>query len=166
MLPRVNLAMVQFMLGQVDESILQYRETLEIAYRRLPKDKEDDAQAKTGVAVLLIALADAELADERFEDAWLHAKEGHDMLKKIVPDHWQTYRAQSVMGGVHVARKQHEQAVPLLLAAFAKINEAGYRPEMEQRYRLDVAQRLVAAYEGLSQSEEAKKWRRIVDDLK
>jgi hypothetical protein len=159
----VGIGILQHQQQQYPAAILHYRKCLEIAYRGLAIDSDaaGNATAQASVGVLLIALADAELGDQRVADAALHIKEGLALIQKFAPGNWTRWRAASVQGGVFLAQGDHDAALPLLKQSYEKMSHPLRdlsEPVRKWLLRENV-DRLIAAFEAASLPEEAAYWR-------
>ncbi|MCA9174462.1 MAG: tetratricopeptide repeat protein [Planctomycetales bacterium] len=162
--PLIGLGTSHARLGELEQAIRRYRESLDIAYRVLPKNF-DNPQLSSQIAELEVALADVESRDQRLEDAWAHVETAVKTLNKYKAETWSNSRAKLVQGRVLVARGQHAEAVPLLEAAYVGLRAAEIEPEsVHLRFQHDAAELLATAYEQLG-SDKAGRWRKTAEAL-
>ncbi len=79
--------------------------------------------------------------------------------EKELPQDWQRYRAQSLLGGVLASQRKFAEAEPLLLAGYDGLSRlAASLPPGDSAVITEAAQRLVAYYTSAGQPEKAAEW--------
>jgi tetratricopeptide (TPR) repeat protein len=86
--------------------------------------------------------------------------------QKTQPEHWLTFNAQAMLGSALLQQKKYQDAEPLLLAGYEgmKKHESQIPPQGKDRLTKAV-QGLVQLYEATGNSDEAAKWRKVLETL-
>lgn len=92
-----------------------------------------------------------------------------DLLKgyeKAMPESWERYNCQSMLGGSLAGQKKNAEAEPLLLSSYAGMIERQATIPLESRRALvDAGERIVELYENWGKPEQAVEWRQKVQPL-
>ena len=137
------------------ESLAFCRELVDINHR-----KYGDAAPKLFSAKLELARVLLEM--DRDEEAEKEFRESYEGRKKVLEqDHWHIRNAQSKWGGCLAKLKRFQEAEPLLLEAYEKMDP----PEIYQDRKTDARDRIIQLYEAWHQAEpdkgfdqKAKEW--------
>jgi eukaryotic-like serine/threonine-protein kinase len=86
--------------------------------------------------------------------------------EKKLPDHWRTFDARSVLGGMLCQQQKYAEAEPLLLSGYEGIRSRQERIPAHAKARLQAAvQRLVQFYEATAHPDQAAEWRKKLAEL-
>jgi hypothetical protein len=111
----------------------------------------------------MISAADLALAyvsQGKFADSEPLAREAVEMDRKKVPDDWQRFRAESLLGASLAGQKKYAEAEPLLLEGYQGMAARKDRMAMLDRYHMDRARGwIVELYEVWGKPEKAAEWR-------
>ena len=126
-----------------DEALAYCRELVD-SHRR----KYGDAAPKLFSAKLNLGRVLMEL--DRNEEADTEFRESYEGRKQILEqDHWHIWNALSQWGGCIAKLKRFQEAEPLLLEAYEKMNP----PEIYQNRKTDARERIIQLYEAWHQAE-------------
>jgi eukaryotic-like serine/threonine-protein kinase len=104
-------------------------------------------------------LALAYVSQQKFADAELLARDALEHEKKIQPDNWQRYRAESLLGASLAGQKKYDKAEPLLLEGYQGVFARKEQIGAPDRYHLDRAHDwLVQMYVDWGKPDQAAKW--------
>jgi tetratricopeptide (TPR) repeat protein len=88
------------------------------------------------------------------------AREALEAQKKIEPDDWQRYRAESVLGASLAGQKKYAEAEPLLLEGYQGLLARKDRMAVPDQYHLELAHRwLVELYQAWGWPDKAAEWK-------
>jgi eukaryotic-like serine/threonine-protein kinase len=149
-----NLAIVLRDLGKLSDAEALHREALAMGKRLL-------GSQDPGVASTLADLARTLLLEEKFVEAESLAGECLAIYEKRLPEDWQTFDAQSLLGGTLLRQKKCAEAEPLLLSGYNGMKEREDRipaPAKKRRLR-EALQHLVQLYDATGKPAEAAKWK-------
>jgi eukaryotic-like serine/threonine-protein kinase len=102
----------------------------------------------------------------RFAEAEPKARACLALRKKLIPDDWHTFNAQSMLGGSLLGQKKYTEAEPLLVSGYEGLKQredtipARYR-QIRLREALD---RLVQLYQATGQTAKAAEWKKKLDE--
>jgi len=106
-------------------------------------------------------LALAYVSQGRYGESEPLAREALEAEKKIQPDDWQRFRAESLLGASLAGEKKYAEAEPLLIEGYQGMLAHKDRMEVPDRYHLDLAhQWLVQLYQAWGKPEKAAEWRK------
>jgi hypothetical protein len=106
-------------------------------------------------------LALAYLSQGKFAESEPLAREALEAEKKVQPDDWQRYHAESLLGESLAGEKKYSEAEPLLLEGYQGMLARKDRIDVPDRYHLDLAhQWLVQLYQAWGKPEKAAEWRK------
>jgi hypothetical protein len=89
------------------------------------------------------------------------AREALEAEKKVQPDDWQRYRAESLLGESLAGEKKYSEAEPLLLEGYQGMLARKDHIAVPDRYHLDLAQQwLVQLYQAWGKPAKAAEWRK------
>ena len=104
----------------------------------------------------------------RFADAEPILNEGLTLREMAMPDSWQTFNTQSLLGGALAGQKKYADAEPLLLAGYRGMIQR--ETTISQSFRAsrltEALQRLVDLYTAWAKPDEAAMWQQTLDDRK
>jgi tetratricopeptide (TPR) repeat protein len=110
------------------------------------------------------AAADVALAcvsQGKFAEAEPLAREAMETDRKIQPDHWQRFRAESLLGAALAGEKKYAEAEPLLLEGYQGMMARKDRMEVDDSYHVDRAREwIVRLYEASGKPGKAAEWRK------
>ena len=103
----------------------------------------------------------AYLSQGKFAQSEPLAREALEAEKKIRPDHWQRFRATSLLGASLAGEKKYAEAEPLLLEGYQGMLARKDRIAIPDRYHLDLAHRwLVQLYQAWGKPDKAGEWKK------
>jgi hypothetical protein len=80
--------------------------------------------------------------------------------QKQIPDSWQTFNTQSLLGGALLGQKKYAEAEPLLLQGYEGMKQREKTIPLEGAIRVPEAlDRLIDLYTATNKPDEVKKWR-------
>jgi Tfp pilus assembly protein PilF len=104
-------------------------------------------------------LALAYVSQGKFAESERLAREAMEADKKVQPDDWQRFRAESLLGASLAGEKKYDEAEPLLLEGYQGMLARKDRIDVPYRYHLDLAhQWLVQLYQAWGQPAKAAEW--------
>ena len=107
------------------------------------------------------------LKARQFTAAETYLKEGLAIREKAQPDAWNTFNAQSMLGGALLGQQKYADAEPLLLAGYEGLKQREKTIPPQGKARIPEAiERLVQLYEAMDNKEEAGKWRKELEGAK
>ena len=146
---RLDLCVGLTRAGLVDDADREAREALAILQRIGDPDRRLGAIVRDSIADLALRREDWDLAEQM----------AHEILEvdaeTLAPYTWPHAAARGVLGAVHAARGEYEQAEALLVAA---CEEMGRGP-LIRGHRRAAIQRLVQLYETRGEPEAAQRWK-------
>jgi hypothetical protein len=87
-------------------------------------------------------------------------REGLIVSEQKQPDFWETFDAQSILGGCLLGQQKYADAEPLLLAGYGGIHERENMIPAASRVRQkEAVERLVQLYDATTRKDEAAVWR-------
>ena len=96
----------------------------------------------------------------KFVEAEPEARVCLRLREKIIPGVWQTFNAQSLLGGSLLGQKNYADAEPLLLSGYEGMKQREHQiPAAGQPRLKEALQRLVQLYEATNRSDQAAKWK-------
>ena len=105
-------------------------------------------------------LALAYMSQGRFAEAEPVAREALETEKKVQPDDWQRYRAESLLGASLAGEKKYAEAEPLLLEGYQGMIARKDQIPAPYRYHLDLAhQWLIQLYQAWGKPDKAAEWK-------
>jgi serine/threonine protein kinase/tetratricopeptide (TPR) repeat protein len=105
-------------------------------------------------------LALAYLSQGKFAESEALAHEAFEFDRKKRPDHWQRFRAESLLGASLAGEKKYAEAEPLLLEGYQGMSERKDRIDVPDWYHLDQAGKwIVQLYQASGRPREAAQWR-------
>jgi eukaryotic-like serine/threonine-protein kinase len=106
-------------------------------------------------------LALAYVSERKFAEAERVAREAFETNKKVQPDDWQRYRAESLLGASLAGQKQYADAEPLLLEGYQGMLTRKNRISVPDQYHLDRAHEwLIQLYVDWGKPDKASAWRK------
>jgi eukaryotic-like serine/threonine-protein kinase len=106
-------------------------------------------------------LALAYVSQGKFAEAEPLAREALETGKKVQPDDWQRFRAESLLGASLAGQKKFADAEPLLLEGYQGMLARKDRIAVPDQYHLDLARKwLVQLYQAWGRPKEAAQWRK------
>ncbi len=104
-------------------------------------------------------LALAYISQGRFAKSQILAQEALETEEKVQPDHWQRYRAESLLGAALAGSQKYGEAEPLLLEGYQGMLVRKNRMGASYWYHLDRARDwLVQLYQGWGKPDKAAEW--------
>ncbi len=114
----------------------------------------------SGMGTALDGLASVLYQEHKLDPAEVAARQCLDIFEKETPDHWQTFEARVLLGGILLAQKKHSDAEPLLLSGYEGLEKRKAKIPAEWRPRLkQAAQSLVDLYEATDRPDQAASWK-------
>jgi eukaryotic-like serine/threonine-protein kinase len=105
-------------------------------------------------------LALAELSQGKYVQSEALAREAFEFDRKKLPDDWQRFRAESLLGASLCGQKKYAEAEPLLLEGYQGMLKRKNRIDVPDWYHVDRAgEWLVELYRGWGRPKEAADWR-------
>ena len=105
-------------------------------------------------------LALAYLSQGKFAESEALAHEAFEFDRKKRPDHWQRFRAESLLGASLAGEKKYAEAEPLLLEGYQGMSERKDRIDVPDWYHLDQAGKwIVQLYQASGRPKETAQWR-------
>ena len=106
-------------------------------------------------------LALAYVSQGKFAEAEPVGREALETDKKIQPDDWQRFRAESLLGVSLSGEKKYSEAEPALLEGYQGMLARKDRIAVPYRYHLDLAHRwVVQLYQAWGKPEKAAEWKK------
>ena len=103
---------------------------------------------------------------KRFEEAEPILSECQTIREKTQPNEWQTYNANSMLGGALLGQKKYADAEPLLLKGYLGMKEREKSiPPLGSTLLSDALDRLIQLYTETNQLDAVKKWQTEKDTL-
>jgi serine/threonine protein kinase/Flp pilus assembly protein TadD len=108
-----------------------------------------------------VDLALAYVSERKFAEAEPVAREAVETNKKVQPDDWQRFRAESLLGACLAGQKKYAEAEPLLLEGYQGMLARKGRISVPDRYHLDRAQEwLIQFYVDCGKPDKAAEWKK------
>jgi non-specific serine/threonine protein kinase/serine/threonine-protein kinase len=108
----------------------------------------------------LVSLGRVRLNEHQFSNAEAIFREALPLYKKVMPDDWQTYDCQSLLGGALAEQKKAAEAEPLLLSGYDGIFQRRAAMEAFNRPRLtEAGERIVQFYQSSGNTDRALVWK-------
>jgi eukaryotic-like serine/threonine-protein kinase len=105
-------------------------------------------------------LALAYVSQGKFVQSEPLAREALEAEKKIQPDDWQRFRAESLLGASLAGEKKYDEAEPLLIEGYQGMLARKDRMEVPDQYHLELAREwLVQLYQAWGKPEKAAEWK-------
>jgi len=105
-------------------------------------------------------LALAYVSQRKFAEAEPVAREAVEAEKKVQPDDWQRYRAESLLGASLAGQRKYADAEPLLLEGYQGILARKDHIAVSGQYHLELAHRwLVQFYQAWGKPDKAAEWK-------
>jgi eukaryotic-like serine/threonine-protein kinase len=103
----------------------------------------------------------------KFTEAESKARMCLALRKKLIPDDWHTFNAQSMLGASLLGQKKYTEAKPLLLSGYKGLKQREDQiPARVRQLRVKEAlDRLVQLYQATGQTAKAAEWKKKLDEL-
>jgi tetratricopeptide (TPR) repeat protein len=99
------------------------------------------------------------LEEKKWAEAEPQIRQCLAIREKMRPDAWNTFNAQSMLGGALLGQKKYAEAEPLLLAGYEGMKQREKSIPPQGKIRLPQAvERLVQLYEALDKKDEVARW--------
>jgi len=106
-------------------------------------------------------LALAYLSQGKFAESEPLAREALETEKRVQPDDWQRFRAESLLGENFAGEKKYSEAEPMLMEGYQGMLAHKDHIAVPDRYHLDLAQQwLVQLYQAWGKPAKAAEWRK------
>jgi eukaryotic-like serine/threonine-protein kinase len=106
------------------------------------------------------------LAEEKFVEAEVAARESLAIREKKLPDDWRTFNARSMLGASLLGQKKYSAAEPFLLAGYEGIKQREAKIPSDGKIRLHEAiERLVRLYDAADQPGKAAEWKQRLTEF-
>jgi serine/threonine protein kinase/Tfp pilus assembly protein PilF len=153
-----GLAATLFDQGKLADAERLQREELAL-WRKLAGHEPRQPMAVAGLVDSLARLARTLLAEQKFADAGLLARECSETCEKELPGDWRSSHARSLLGGSLMGQNKFSEAEPLLIAGYQGLKklEATITPDDKPCLK-EALQRLVSFYQATGQPERAAEW--------
>ena len=103
----------------------------------------------------------AYISEGKFAESEPLAREALEAEKKVQPDDWQRYRAESLLGASLAGEKKYADAEPLLVEGYKEMLARKDRIDVPDWYHLNLAREwLVQLYQASGKPEKAAEWRK------
>ncbi len=124
-------------------------------------EKTRSGPESTAYAATLLEFGERLMVDDRYLDAEPILRECVDICRRTQPDVWQTYYAQSMLGGALMGQKNDTDAEPFLLQGYEGLKAREDRiPLLLARHHIAKAlEGIVQLYKSTNQPEKATAWR-------
>jgi len=108
-----------------------------------------------------VDLASAYQSQGRFAQSEPLAREAMETDRKVQPDDWQRFRAESLLGASLAGQKKYAEAEPLLLEGYQGMVARRDRMAVPDLYHLNLAREwIVQLYEAWGKPEKVSEWRK------
>jgi serine/threonine protein kinase len=159
------LALREAIQGDGSAGTAACRNQLAVAYRLAGKADEasrlfEHHPNSQGHAASLAARGATLLLEGKPADAELKLRECLTLRKRIEPDAWTTFEAESMLGEALAAQKKYAEAEPLLVSGYQGLKSREEAIPAVDRPRLARAlDRLITLYEAWGKDDQAARWR-------
>jgi tetratricopeptide (TPR) repeat protein len=161
-----NIGQLLMEVGHFDEAAETYRQALAV-WKKLVAEFDQDHYRNhlcgtlVGLARTLQAQGKRIEAEGTFAEAERVARECLIRRQSQIPEDWQTFNAQSLLGGSLLVEKKFAEAEPLLLSGYQGMKQREGTIPFEGKPRLSEAlQRLVQLYEATDRRDQAAEWKK------
>jgi hypothetical protein len=125
-----------------------------------PPESKQRAQALANMGMYLVRF-------KEFVKSEAMMRECVELREKLQPGVWNTFTAQSLLGGSLLGQQRYDEAEPLLLTGFEGMKKQQDKIPPPGRMRLvEAAERLVQLYEAKQNKDEAAKWNKELEEAK
>ena len=101
------------------------------------------------------------VSQRKYSESEPTAREALGVYEKKLPDDWQHFRAESLLGASLAGQKKYAEAEPLLLEGYQGMRERKDQIDVPDRYHLDRAHEwLVQLYQSWGKPAKAAEWRK------
>jgi serine/threonine protein kinase len=152
-----NLIDCHEQLRQFDQAEPWRRKWLAVVQERSGADS-------VAAADVLVALGWNLLQQKKWTGAEAVLRECLAIRQKKQPDAWTTFHAQTMLGGALLGQKKFPAAEPLLLQGYEGMKQRATTIPPQDKFTLTAAaQRLVRLYDATGKTDDAAKWRAILE---
>jgi eukaryotic-like serine/threonine-protein kinase len=154
-----DLAFVLCRQDKYADAVQMHRRALALRRTRLPEKHSATLNSLSELVLALIGLGELGQAETLAREHW-------ESRREKAPDHWQTFEAQSILGGILARQKKHDEAEPLLLSGYQGLIERRDTIPPANHARLKAAlERLAQFYQETNRREPAAEWELILAEL-
>jgi hypothetical protein len=142
---------------RLDDAIRLSEEALEPTKAKLGPNHNQTRQL---MAVHASALGRIRLQQKEYAKAEPLLRELPTILKAEMPDYWQRFHYESLLGASLLGQKKFDEAEPLLIEGYKGMKEREAKIPAPRKHRLaEAGERVVRLYDDWGKPEEAAKWR-------
>jgi tetratricopeptide (TPR) repeat protein len=152
-----NLAMAYRDAGRSEDAVPLLRDLLFERRNQQPVQPLEIAQALSLLGLVLTELDQADQAEPNLREG-LTLREQH-----MLPGHWQTANARSLLGGCLAKQRKFAEAEALLLEGYDGLIRAADTPPERLPQALE---RLVQLYTAWGHNDKAREWQQKLDEAK
>jgi tetratricopeptide (TPR) repeat protein len=146
------------------EQLRQYDQAEPWRRKWLAVVKDRSGVDSVAAADVLVALGWNLLRQKKWTGAEAVLRDCLAIRQKKQPDAWTTFHTQSMLGGALLGQKKYQVAEPLLLQGYEGMKQRAATIRPQDRFRLTAAvQRLVLLYDATGKTDDAAKWRAILE---
>jgi tetratricopeptide (TPR) repeat protein len=140
--------------GDLTAAKAKVREAIRIL-RRSKAHFLSPGSRRARIADYLAVLGIVLLGQHEYEDAENYLRECLEIRTEQLPEHWTRFHAMNLLGVALARLGKLEEAEPLLLEGYAKMNP----PASNTARKLEALERIVVFYEAWGKLEQAAEWR-------
>lgn len=104
-------------------------------------------------------LGQLQLREHKYPEAEATLREALKGYEKAIPESWEKYNCQSMLGASLDAQKKYTEAEPLLLSGYAGLIDRQAAIPQDQQVLSEAGERVVRLYENWEKPEKAAEWR-------
>jgi tetratricopeptide (TPR) repeat protein len=139
--------------GKYPEAEALFANALKIQRRVLGEVHPDTLSSWDGLGRI-------QLREHKYVEAESTLRDALKGYEKLMPQSWESYNCQSMLGGSLEGQKKYREAEPLLISGYGGVTERKATIPLEDRRVLsDAGERIVQLYESWEKPEKAAAWR-------
>jgi tetratricopeptide (TPR) repeat protein len=104
-------------------------------------------------------LGQVQLRDGNYVEAEATLREALKGYEKVMPESWERYNCQSMLGGSLAGQKKYTEAEALLVSGYEGMMERVAAIPLQQRFLSEARDRIAQLYESWGKPEKAAEWR-------
>jgi tetratricopeptide (TPR) repeat protein len=161
----VGLAGAYLEADQIDKAFRLSEEALALSEAKLGPDHPDKLRIK---AIHAEALGRKGLRQKEYAKAEPLLREGLSYHKKVMPNYWQRFHSEILVGESLRGQKKYADAEPFLIKGYEGMKEREAKiPAVLKQHLTEAGERVVPLYDDWGKPEEAAKWRaRLARELR
>ncbi len=146
--------------GMSAEAVQLVQNQVADARKVLPRDSPQLAGTLAQTSLTLLQF-------KAFAEAEPLLRECLVIREKTEPDSWLTFHTQSLLGAALLGQQKYTEAEPLLLGGYDGLKQRQAKiPPQDQVRLIEAVQGLVQLYEATGMTDEAAKWKKILEEAK